>query len=493
MFHGCTCLTTAPALPATALAENCYGSMFYGCTSLEATPALPATILANGCYKAMFCQCSALKASPELPAPVLVEECYYEMFNGCSSLSVVTCLATGLDAEHSRTRWLKDVAGSGSFYQDVAADWDSVLEDGIPSGWISRFKSRFLYVTTNGEMKVSLDNKGGNAPKLYYSTNMSDWTEWDYSELTFSSSAPLYLCGDNTSGFSFSTSKYSQFVFTDVNDNGSKVSVSGDIMSLIDKEAERLVIPNDYCFYMLFQGCTSLTKAPALPATTLAKSCYQYMFYTCTSLTTAPALPATTLADHGYANMFHACTSLTTVPAELPATTLAAYCYSNMFCRCSNLNKAPVLPATILAGSCYFCMFKDCNGLATAPALPATTLANGCYSYMFEGCKSLTTVPDVLPAITLASECYKYMFHGCTSLEAAPDLPATGLKDACYYRMFKDCSQLSYVKCLALNPDDTNLKQWLEGVANTGTFVKNASATSWLEGSSGIPTGWTVK
>ena len=465
MFHGCTSLTTAPALAATTLAENCYGYMFGGCTSLEAAPALPATTLANGCYKAMFRQCSALKASPELPAPVLVEECYYEMFYGCSSLSVVTCLATGLDAEHSRTRWLQDVAGSGTFYQDVAADWDSVLEDGIPSGWTSRFNARALCITTDGEMKVSLDNKGGNTPKLYYSANLSDWTEWDYSELTFSSSAPLYLCGDNTSGFSFSTGKYSQFIFTDLNGNGSKVRVSGDIMSLIDKESERLVIPNDYCFYKLFQDCTSLT--------------------------TAPALPATTLADHGYANMFHACTSLTTAPA-LPATTLAAYCYSYMFCGCSNLNKAPVLPATTLAGSCYFCMFKDCNGLATAPALPATTLANGCYSYMFEGCKSLTTAPAVLPAITLANECYKYMFNGCTSLEAAPDLPATGLKDACYYRMFKDCSKLSYVKCLALNPDETNLKQWLLGVAYTGTFVKNDSATSWLEGSSGIPTGWTV-
>ena len=29
-----------------------------------------------------------------------------------------------------------------------------------------------------------------------------------------------------------------------------------------------------YSFYRLFMGCTSLTKAPALPATTLADSCY---------------------------------------------------------------------------------------------------------------------------------------------------------------------------------------------------------------------------
>jgi hypothetical protein len=45
----------------------------------------------------------------------------------------------------------------------------------------------------------------------------------------------------------------------------------------------------------MFDGCTSLTTAPALPATTLAANCYSYMFYGCTSLTSAPALPATTL------------------------------------------------------------------------------------------------------------------------------------------------------------------------------------------------------
>ena len=35
--------------------------------------------------------------------------------------------------------------------------------------------------------------------------------------------------------------------------------------------------------------------------------------------------------------MFSGCTSLTTAP-ELPATTLADYCYYGMFQRCTNLN-----------------------------------------------------------------------------------------------------------------------------------------------------------
>ena len=45
----------------------------------------------------------------------------------------------------------------------------------------------------------------------------------------------------------------------------------------------------------MFEGCTSLTSAPAsLPATTIAYSCYQSMFKGCTSLTTAPTLATPT-------------------------------------------------------------------------------------------------------------------------------------------------------------------------------------------------------
>ena len=86
--------------------------------------------------------------------------------------------------------------------------------------------------------------------------------------------------------------------------------------------------------------------------------------------------------------MFAGCTSLTTAP-ELPATTLTGSCYSSMFSGCSSLTTAPELPATTLDIYCYNAMFQDCKSLTTAPELPATTLADGCYSYMFNGCSKL--------------------------------------------------------------------------------------------------------
>ena len=75
-----------------------------------------------------------------------------------------------------------------------------------------------------------------------------------------------------------------------------------------------------FAFTNLFGQCTSLTKAPALPATTLANDCYSLMFYG-TSLTKAPALPATTLAHGCYWNMFYNCQSLKEV--RISATTTA--------------------------------------------------------------------------------------------------------------------------------------------------------------------------
>ena len=87
MFYGCTALTNAPALPATELTERCYYSMFYGCTALKSAPALLATELADNCYQGMFNGCTALKSAPALPAEKLALFCYNNMFNGCTALT----------------------------------------------------------------------------------------------------------------------------------------------------------------------------------------------------------------------------------------------------------------------------------------------------------------------------------------------------------------------------------------------------------------------
>lgn len=118
---------------------------------------------------------------------------------------------------------------------------------------------------------------------------------------------------------------------------GKKIAASGNIQTLMKADGSRLDISGkSNCYYNMFRNCTSLTTAPALPATTLANNCYAGMFVDCSSLTTAPALPAMKLAYACYASMFRNCTSLTSAP-ELPAPTLAHTCYNTMFAGCSKL------------------------------------------------------------------------------------------------------------------------------------------------------------
>ena len=87
MFSGCTSLTDAPELKATTLADYCYSSMFSGCTSLEKAPELKATTLAENCYYYMFSGCTSLTVAPELKATTLASYCYFYMFSGCTSLT----------------------------------------------------------------------------------------------------------------------------------------------------------------------------------------------------------------------------------------------------------------------------------------------------------------------------------------------------------------------------------------------------------------------
>ena len=140
------------------------------------------------------------------------------------------------------------------------------------------------------------------------------------------------------------------------------------MMSLIDKDgfATNTTLTEPYAFFHLFQRsdyepATTIrnhpTKDIVLPATTLTYNCYDGLFADCQGITRAPQLPATTLAD---------------------------WCYCMMFSGTS-ITEAPALPATTLTNACYSDMFMNCTSLAAAPELPAPTLVEGCYSSMFSG------------------------------------------------------------------------------------------------------------
>ena len=125
----------------------------------------------------------------------------------------------------------------------------------------------------------------------------------------------------------------------------------------------------------MFEGCTALTSAPALPATTLNNYCYWYMFKHCTSLSTAPSLPATTLANSCYRSMFANCTSITSAPT-LSATELVNQCYYHMFYNCTNLSSISVSFSEWndeISATTDWVVSITTNGTFTCPAALDTT------------------------------------------------------------------------------------------------------------------------
>ena len=295
---------------------------------------------------------------------------------------------------------------------------------------------QLYFKNPNGtDATFKLDKKSSNQSVQYSLDYGKTWTELaNQTPVTIPGNGGICLIRGKLSGDNYNN--WTTFYIRDYN-----LECHGNIMNLCDYENPyNTIITYVYAFRHLFDGCSKLLTAPTLPATTLTAGCYQQMFIGCSSLTTAPTLPATKLTN-----------------------------------------------------ACYFQMFQGCTSLTTAPALPATTLAVNCYRQMFQGCTSLTTAPE-LPATKLEQNCYRGMFQQCTSLTSAPELKAATLADYSCRSMFYLCSSLNYVKCLATNISATECTLgWLDGVAESGTFVKASSMSSWTTGANGIPTNWTVQ
>lgn len=130
----------------------------------------------------------------------------------------------------------------------------------------------------------------------------------------------------------------------------------------------------------------------------------------------------------------------------------------------------------------------------------ATTVkTNSGFSQYFQNCTGLVDSGNlILPATTLKNTCYYRMFKGCTSLTTAPELPAPQILNNSYKEMFSGCSALNYIKCLATSMTTDSTTYWVLDVqTNSGTFIKDPSVRVgagyfWAIGIGGVPENWTV-
>ena len=563
-------------LPATTLTNDCYEMMFYYCTALKNTPELPATTMAVNCYYDMFYHCESLESAAPISATTLTTQCFSEMFAYCSKLKHIEVAFDNWNDGYSTRNWVYGV------YEGVDAEFICpsalTLEYGynrIPYHWATPTTDYFRLTIDDPDglnnAYISLQAEGDptvTPNNLEYSLDRENWNDYtpgDYVELHdyITQKTVLFRSKGANSYFTDNNNFWKFYVET------RKVKAGGNIMSLVGTDltettlstslnrlfyqceylvdASELKMPAttlavDSCYSNMFAGCTSLTKAPKLPATTLRYNCYGGMFNGCTSLTDMPELPAIDLATYCYNWMFNGCTALTGT-TDLPATSGTNYCYQRMFygctslvepptmhlssaapysCEqmfrnCSSLESATVLSASTLDTQCYANMFRNCQSLKNVPDITAPTLANQCClnmftdctglevapnieasaigsqscQQMFQGCTSLTT-PPTLSATSLGGRAYYQMFKNCTSLETAPELPATSIVDRCYYEMFSGCSKLSSITVGFSSWGTANQTyNWVNGVSASGTF-HCPSGLSEEYGVNRIPSNWTV-
>jgi hypothetical protein len=354
-------------------------------------------------------------------------------------------------------------------------------------------------ILTSGKIYWQRLRSQSSPRTVQYRINGGEWSSIT-STLSASSSNFSVQVGDKVefkgtnSSYGSSTAINGGFRFES---DSAAFNVQGNIMSLVygDDFQNQTVLTDSYTFSELFYGGSNGpidASNLVLPATTLTTGCYAAMFNGPGGLVKPPkVLPATNVPSSAYTGMFTHCHSMTTAPV-ISAQTLSTNSCRGMFFDCYSLATAPELSFTTVDELSCFQMFMWCSGMTAGPSvLPATSLARSCYSSMFEGCTSLQT-PPALPATTLAQGCYYGMFDGCSALETAPDLLATTLVTDCYKEMFENCSSLNYIKCLATNPGSARTGSWVDGVASSGTFVKNPNVTTWASGVNGIPTNWSV-
>ena len=397
MFSFCNSLITAPELPATTLADYCYGIMFSNCSSLVNAPELPATTLANGCYQYMFSNCSSLVNAPELPATTLADSCYQYMFRGCSSLCYIEMLANTILNSSCLDNWVYGVSNTGLFIKHLDMTSLSIGDSGIPNGWVCISNDKLygelgiIALEDNVNIEFIPDNNINKYPAIS-SDNGNSWGAFNQNKILAKGEYALFNGEFDKWYFNYDNNGIGSFAIT-----GGKCAVFGTCASLLFLDFlnnfNKTYIIRPYIFKKLFIDCTAIkiVTEKLLPATTLTLGCYMDMFSGCTSLVKAPELPADIVKKESYKSMFYNCNI--TKAIKLPAEVLGEDCYASMFNNCKQMVEGPqILPAKVLEVGCYDHMFSGCENLIKAPELPATQLVNKCYTHMFENCNSLNYI-----------------------------------------------------------------------------------------------------
>lgn len=203
-----------------------------------------------------------------------------------------------------------------------------------PIDWLAE---PLTFTCESDGLDLVIDKSTNAVADLKISTDKKDWEKVKIESgsttipvASLKKGQKLYVCGDNSAGFSKSTNNYFTFTTNDSSPNG-RFAISGNIMSLISSEnfKELKEIPCDYCFYKLFikltvvgpqiqKNCVVDAKNLVLPAKKVEYNEYNQMFQNQTLLKNSPHIMAEQLSEDGphCQSMFNGCSSLSTINVD---------------------------------------------------------------------------------------------------------------------------------------------------------------------------------
>ena len=118
----------------------------------------------------------------------------------------------------------------------------------------------------------SLKSNDGPAVTLETSTTGEEGSWQPYTvgdEITLANVGDKVMFRNSSDGIQVMGTAFRKYHKFDISQG--KIAASGNIMFLMDKTGElKDLSGKNHCYYGIFQNCSSLTKAPTLPAETLA-------------------------------------------------------------------------------------------------------------------------------------------------------------------------------------------------------------------------------
>lgn len=464
MFIGCTGLRNTPKLPASQMTEAAYSSMFSGCTSLTVTPDLPATTLSKWCYDGMFANCTSLTYASPLKASVLQESCYEEMFVNCISLTGAPVICgTTLAKSCCSSMFMgctslsvapnlpaKTLADSCYFY--MFRECTNLVESPILEavGLVNYCYYGMFYGCSKLNRITCLATRGFNATSSLTSwvTNVSSTGILVRETYVDSNSFPSGVNG-KPSGWSTITNNSNEKYLTFLVTSSGNIKWKYKEVNGGSRQYKRTI------YYRKNHETNWNTLTPTTAGVSFNVSVGDIVEF------------------YGTAQFYEVYRDRQSDPEihhHFSDTTAGFKISGN------------IMSLTQKTG------FANKN-------LEAIAFAGSNFGVLFASCTTLTDASELLLPTNATYNCYDQMFAGCTSLTKAPTLPAKTLGQYSYMYMFRGCTNLNYIKCLATNISASScLRDWVSGVQTTsGTFLKDQSMTSWPTGNDGIPSNWTVQ